>query len=502
MIGRLRSLRVRVFLVVIAVVVATLLFSWFADTFSAGTSQRMTQELTDSANAVARLLGPVPRFPLDAQVAAQLDTLGRSASMHIRMVAQDGAVLHESVHEAAPSLPERLGTILFGPGSPPNLRAFESLQPPLAQRREFQQAWSARRAQGCDIPIGEYAPRRLILFCHALLRVDASPPFVIFVQKGERRIFRSLRNLQFQVVKLTFLVLVMGGFLGWWLGWRTVLPIEALRAQVMERTIRPEPTFPISLQRHDEFEALARAFNDLLKALAERSRANEAFIADLVHEMKNPVAAIRACAERMGGEGAIDEARAHRLSRILRDSSNRLDMLVTCFLDLARAEAGLPNEERVVIDLQELLKGLLESLRSGERYPNVRFTLSGAPALVQGVTGRLESALRNILDNAASFSQPDGEVQVQVGSADDRIEITIRDTGPGIAPEHLQKIFDRFFTTRAGQRGTGLGLPMARAIIEAHGGTVTAASPPGKGALFTVCLPEWHDSTRVPAVSA
>lgn len=489
MIGRLRSLRVRVFLVVIAVVIVTLLFSWLGDTFSAGTSQRMTQELSESAKAIARLLGADPRFPLDTQVAARLDALGRSAGVHVRIITADGGVIYEGDHEAEPSLLERIGILLFGPGSPPTLRAFESGQPPLLQRLEIQEAWRTGRAQGCDIPVGEYAPRRLHLFCHAALRVDASPPFVIFVQKSERRIFRSLRNLRFQLVKLTFLVLVMGGFLGWWLGWRMVLPIEALRAQVMERAVRPESTFPISLQRRDEFEALARAFNDLLKALAERSRANEAFIADLVHEMKNPVAAIRACAERMGGEGALDEARAHRLARILRDSSSRLDMLVTCFLDLARAEAGLPNEERMDIDLKALLMGLIESQQASERYPTVHFTLSGSSAFVHGVAGRLESALRNILDNAASFSEPNGQVSVDIGSVQDQIEVTIRDTGPGIASDDLHKIFDRFFTTRAGQRGTGLGLPLSRAIIEAHGGTILAASPPGAGATFTIVLP-------------
>ncbi len=104
-----------------------------------------------------------------------------------------------------------------------------------------------------------------------------------------------------------------------------------------------------------------------------------------------------------------------------------------------------------------------------------------------GVAERLEAALRNLLDNAASFARSEVRVSLTVG--DQRIEIRVSDDGPGIAEADLPRLFDRFFTTRKDRQGTGLGLSLTRAVIEAHGGRVTALPPAGTGATFLVTLP-------------
>jgi signal transduction histidine kinase len=247
----------------------------------------------------------------------------------------------------------------------------------------------------------------------------------------------------------------------------------------------------------DEVGDLARAFNDLLGALDERRRANEAFAADLVHEFKNPVAAIRACADALES-GSVDEKRAARLSKILAESSGRLDALVSQVLELARAEAGMPNEQRTDVDLRALARGVVTSVEAA--HPGTRFivdTEGGANGrgIVHGVAPRLDSLVRNLVDNAASFAGATGEVCVTVRSEETpggqtRVVLEVNDTGPGIADDDLPRVFDRFFTTRGLEKsGTGLGLALVKATAEAHGGEVSARSKKGEGATFRVVLP-------------
>lgn len=498
---RLRSLRLRALLVVVTVVVMPMLGVWLTLLYTGHAAQRMRRAVEGSAVAIMAQLG---RAPLESPGSAgAIESLARRYRVRARLVSQDGLVLGDFDYETHTALIDRLGGLLFGPGPAPTLRSYDDQQPPLPQRPELQRAWQARSLLGCDVPVGEQN-LRLLLICHAAVRVDGAhrgQPILVYTQKSERRMIHALLDMRSLFIRLGLLTLAMGSLLGWWLGWRMVRPIEALREQVLQRNAETAFKLPISLQREDEFEDLANAFSELLNRLAEHNRINQGFVADLAHEMKNPLAAIIACAESMDKGEPLEEARARRLSRVLLDSGRRLDALVTSFLELARAQAGLPNEERTVIDVHALLLGMLESLRSGERHSQVRFSLSGTAAPVLAVAGRLEAALRNILDNGASFAGAGGTVVVTVTGTAEQIEIAITDSGPGIAAADLPKIFDRFFTTRASRGGTGLGLPLARAFIQAHGGTVSAASAPGQGATFTICLPR-STAAALPAQPA
>jgi two-component system sensor histidine kinase ChvG len=261
-----------------------------------------------------------------------------------------------------------------------------------------------------------------------------------------------------------------------------------LRAQVLARAAQESPGPRIDLPRRDEIGDLALAFDGLLRTLDERRVANGAFVADLVHEFKNPVAAIRASAEQLRARDP--DPRTERLARILEASSERLDALVTQFLELARAEAGMPSEARAPIDVAALARGIVDSARGDARWSGVTIALrSPAEAIVPGVAVRIESAFRNLVENAASFAAPAGEVEVLVESAEHAVHFAVRDTGPGIVDADLPRVFDRFFTTRGSARGTGLGLALVKAVVVAHGGEVRAESSPGDGATFHVSLP-------------
>jgi len=292
------------------------------------------------------------------------------------------------------------------------------------------------------------------------------------------------------LIRLALVVLPAAGLLSLWLAWRILRPLEALRAQALEMAPRPYAQPNLKMQRKDEFGDLAEALNTLLAALEERQKQNAHFVADLAHEFKNPVAAIRAAAEALGN-GPVDAKRAERLSGILQDSSRRLDALVTQFLDLARAEAGMPNEQRSHVDLRALASGILDSARTRHEGSGIRFELEAGEAVtVDGVSGRLESVIRNLVDNAASFAGQDGWVKVSVDAPYRTVRVRVADSGPGIPQENLPRMFERFFTTRsAGGKGSGLGLALVKAIVEAHGGRVGVQSPQGQGAIFEVHIP-------------
>jgi two-component system sensor histidine kinase ChvG len=310
---------------------------------------------------------------------------------------------------------------------------------------------------------------------------------IVHAQESSRRAIRALHDLRYQLLKLTLFVLPFSVVIAWWLGWRMIRPLEALRRQAMQRVATPHPS-GLDLPREDEFGDLAEAFNTLLRALEERRAANETFVADLAHEFKNPVAAIRAAAESLS-QGAPDAARQARLSRVLLDSSHRLDALVTQFLELARAEAGLPKEARHEVDLAQLARGIAQSVKGMEQYKDVTVSVDGRWSVcVEGVSGRLESALRNLVDNAASFAGPGGWVRVHLDVVDGNAHVRVSDSGPGIPEKDLARMFERFYTTRGERRGTGLGLALVRAVVEAHQGTITVTSPAGHGAVFEITL--------------
>lgn len=463
---RLRSVRIRALIVVLAVVLLPLAFVWGSvlGDRAAGAGYTIVADLAASEAAEA--------WPdVDA-----IDALARRRGLRIRVLDRDDRLIHDADHSGS-SLAARLGDrISLGP-EPPSLAAAEGALGPVSEREEVERARARGVSRDCTHAEG------LLVCWSARTTLDGA---VVHVQDATARPIRTLYEVRWQLVNLTVYVLGVGLILAIWLGARFVRPLERLRGDVLAR--RRGAAVPLSgLDRDDEIGDLGRAFQELLAALDDRNEANAAFAADLAHEMKNPVAAVRACAEALEGDRPLDAERAARLSRVLADSSRRLDLLVTRFLELARAEAGLPGVVREDVDLAALAGGLVEHARADERCAGVTVEIVARPAVVHGVSERLEAAVRNLLDNAVAFAGDGGTVRVEVGCDDGVVRLTVSDSGPGIDAEDLPRVFDRFHTRRPG--GTGLGLPLARAVIEAHGGRVTASSPPGGGARFEIRLP-------------
>ena len=463
----IRSIRVRAMAVVVLVVLMPLGLVALAGIDERRVGARLAESVREGAEEAAR--NP-----------ADLDGIARRLDLRLRVFDSTGTLLAQVDHEAGTNPLAHIGALFFGDDGAPSPHAFDETVGPLFARPEVRDAGAHAHVECRTSPGGK------LLACSAATR-DGDR--LVYAQASSRRAVRALYDVRYEVSKLVVILLPAGILLAWWLGARTVRPIEQLRAKVLASAARATPRPQLEFTRRDEIGDLAAAFDGLLRTLDERRLANEAFVADLVHEFKNPVAAIRASAEQLGA-GSPDP-RTGRLVRVLEESSERLDLLVSQFLELARAEAGLPSEAWAPVDLAELARGLVESVQTDPRWNGVTFHVHAPaePALVSGVSLRLDSALRNLIENAASFALPSGEVNVTVEPSADAVAVAVQDTGPGIAEPDLPRVFDRFFTTRGRAHGTGLGLALVKAVVMAHGGEVRAERAKGSGAIFRVILP-------------
>ena len=465
-----RSLRLHTLLVVLAVALAPVVYVWGIGQVERTTGLNMRREVIQTV----RDLDQTDDRAVQTRIA-------RQAQARVRILDADGQPLLDIDGEIEGPL-ERMDRLFYRPDEPPTLTDFEATRPPLSAR-----AWLA--GVGSDRPRSQCVSNDdlTLLVCESALRTDDGR--TILVQQSSRRAIRALYDLRWRVLQLALLVGFIAAWLGGWLALRFVRPLSTLRDAALERAERPLAAEPLGISRDDEFGDLAGAFDTLLAAVRSQSAAHQTFVEDLAHEMKNPVAAIRAAAETLDQSGEVDPERAQRLARVLAQSTDRLQRVLTGLLELARAEAGLPGDDRVEVDLESLTRGVVGALSDAPDNERVRFEVQTDPTRVHGVPERLEDVVRNLLVNAASFAQPDGEVQVQLRAEEDHAVLVITDSGPGIPPEHLERVFDRFFTTRGARAGSGLGLAMVHAVVLAHGGRVAAASPPEGGARMTVHLP-------------
>ena len=255
--------------------------------------------------------------------------------------------------------------------------------------------------------------------------------------------------------------------------------------------------------RNDEVGDLTQSLEGMTDALSSRLDAIERFAADVAHELRNPLTSLRSAVETLAlvPEGPGRE----RLLGILKNDVGRLDRLITDIANASRLDAELSREAPRMIDLSQLLGEIVSlyghTIRTGEA-PVVLRIQSGEPALVVlGREGPLGQVFRNLIDNARSFSPPGGEVRVELGREPNLREarIVVDDDGPGLPADNLETVFQRFYTSRpkgaAFGGNSGLGLSIARQIVEAHRGRVWAenrvdASGAVIGARFQVALPE------------
>ncbi|HEX6975954.1 MAG TPA: HAMP domain-containing sensor histidine kinase [Vicinamibacterales bacterium] len=255
----------------------------------------------------------------------------------------------------------------------------------------------------------------------------------------------------------------------------------------------------------DEVSALARIFNRMAadldsraKALSEADRTRRQLLADVSHELMTPLSAIRGYIETLGmPEVPIDEATKRRYLAIVEQETHKLEAIIGDLLDLARLEGGGETLRPEPVAIDDLFQGVTDRHEATVRERRVALETEIAPGTpaAWGSASRLEQALQNLAANAIRHTPAGGRVTLSAAPHDGRVRIRVQDTGPGIPPEHLPRVFDRFYKVDASRSGTavpsgsGLGLSIVRAIVERHGGTVRASNVPEGGALFELLLP-------------
>lgn len=270
----------------------------------------------------------------------------------------------------------------------------------------------------------------------------------------------------------------------------------AASAELVRRGVNKRVEIPDFSARRDEVGHLSSALRDMTNALYARIDAIEAFAADVSHELKNPLTSLRSAVETFAF-ARNDEQRA-RLIEIIKDDVKRLDRLITDISDASRLDAELARNEARPVNLRQLLETLVSLANETGPAGSPRIEMEVAPLprqipeargwLAIGHDARLGQVVRNLLDNARSFTAAGSTVRVRLRRGANDIEFRVEDEGPGIRPENLERIFERFYTDRpemAFGKNSGLGLAISRQIVEAHRGRIWAENrlgPPVPGA--------------------
>jgi two-component system sensor histidine kinase ChvG len=319
----------------------------------------------------------------------------------------------------------------------------------------------------------------------------------------------AVESERFVIVKVFFVAAAVMIVLSFALAGAIGGPLRKLAnaAQNVRRRSRARVEIPDLSYRADEIGYLSGSIREMTDALYARIEGIESFAADVAHELKNPLTSLRSAVETLP-LAKTEESRARLLSVIQHDV-RRLDRLITDISDASRLDAEMQRQESQPVDIAKLLAAITTLANEVPRDDQVSVALTfehapGAPAgyIVPGNDSRLGQVIDNLISNARSFSPPGGIVRITCRRLRREVEIVIDDEGPGIPPDALQRIFERFYTDRPEQgfgQNSGLGLSISRQIIDGHGGHIWAenrmtSAEPGSapivaGARFIVRLP-------------
>ncbi len=289
-------------------------------------------------------------------------------------------------------------------------------------------------------------------------------------------------------IRLYLILIAAGGIaiavgLGLAVSRAALAPVRRLTDATERVTETGDLSERIEAEGRDELGRLAGSFNTMLAALEESSRAQRQLVADASHELRTPLTSLRTNIEVLARGNDLPGHERERLLDDVVEQTGEMTALIAELIELARGTRAEPEEaEEVRLDL--IAADAVE--RTRRNRPAVTFTTDLEEAVVHGAPSTIERAVSNLLDNAAKWSPPGGEIEVAVREG----ELTVRDHGPGIAEEDLPYVFDRFYraSSARGLPGSGLGLAIVKQVAEAHGGTVVAEPAAGGGTLMRLRL--------------
>jgi len=463
--------------------------------------------------------------PLDAHTARSLlGDLGERGEARLRIYDAAGTVLADSSRIAYPG--ERPAQSHAGTVSGSRERLLYRLGAWIAGTRRMVSEWLDRnvvhrRGQQTEpvdpgaVPselraalAGQYGAvtrptsgqRSLTLSIALPIRTTQGVVGAVTVSQSTFRVLQALYDVRLRIFEVVVVSIAAAMLLTALAAATVVRPITRLRDEATALAERRNPLpgeFP-DRRRADEIGDLARALHELTGRLDGYVRELERFASDVSHEFKNPLASIRAAAET--ASQSDDPAQRERfLSMLIRDV-DRLERLVSDVRDLTRIDAQRDQEPTVHVDIGMLLSDVIQGLRLAHGdQPDVRLDVDSSCS-VRASRERLSQAFENVIVNARSFAAIGTVVDVRVEADTGTCRVEIADRGPGIPEGHRDRIFDRFFSYRPDvadaqrREHTGLGLSIARTIIQSYGGTIVASNRSDGGAKFEIRLPLIRDS--------
>ncbi len=348
---------------------------------------------------------------------------------------------------------------------------------------------------------------------------------ILTTRDGE--IDETLAGERWHIIKMFLVAAMVAVLLSLVLAGTIAGPMRRLSrsAERVRKGVGRRVEIPDFSNRRDEIGDLSVAFRDMTNALYNRIDAIEGFAADVAHELKNPLTSMRSAVETL--DYARDDEQRRRLIEIVKDDVKRLDRLISDISDASRLDAEMARNEAELVDLRDLLETFAHMANENSDGRGSRVSLQIEPVPLQltqrssgsrsaivpfhamGHDSRLGQVVRNLLDNARSFSAPDAVVKITLRQRPGQVEFRIEDSGPGIPEENRERIFNRFYTDRpeaAFGENSGLGLSISKQIVEAHRGQIWAenwykpdSADGGQevaGARFTVRLPVPDNSSK------
>ena len=321
-------------------------------------------------------------------------------------------------------------------------------------------------------------------------------------------IYMAVQDVRLTIIQFFCASLLITFLMSMFLAKTIVRPVLRLARSADNISLGGKSDIPDLSSRNDEIGDLSRSIKDMTEILAKQIDAVASFAADVAHELKNPLTSMRSAIETM--EYAKTEENRRKLREIISDDVRRLDRLITDISDVSRLDAEMSHALKQQVNVTALLETMVDIYLTTqqENLPQLNLEIKKrrfksrdgkpAPYFVRGLEGQLGQVVRNLVDNAISFSEKEGNIWIKLERRNTMVEIVVEDEGIGIPVDKLDSIFDRFYSERpkgeAFGRHSGLGLNICKQVVEAHGGEIYAENRTDEhdkiiGARFVVLIP-------------
>lgn len=313
----------------------------------------------------------------------------------------------------------------------------------------------------------------------------------VFIHTSVQSVEASYRDILKSSLSAMLIVLTIGAVSILFVSQYISRPLRAM-ARAADLFARGDFRERVPVETRDEVGRLAEALNSMAVDLGRLETMRREFVANVSHELRSPLTSMQGF---IGGilDGTVPESERQKYLGIVQDETRRLSKLITALLDLSRIESGQAELTKERFDINEMIARVMvrQEARISEKRIDIALSFEAETCFVNADSDRIEQVLVNLIDNAIKFTGEEGHITVSTRRERGTVHVSVRDDGPGIPAEDLPYVLDRFYTAnkaRTSGSGSGLGLSIARSIIEQHGHRISVSSEPSEGTVFEFTL--------------